>query len=109
MMLLLGPFVFWCIFVGGAFFGFVIGALLHRKLAKEALINWEKAAGIWRAEAEKEKERADLTKQWADATLQNVADAAAAHGLQFALDDMPIPPRAEALEAKEWPDLIGEK
>lgn len=97
------------VFLFGLAAGFVAGMKLHDWASKKADENWKKAADLWKAEAEHKQKQHEELRQWAEATIQNVADAAAEHGLTLNLNDMPVTPRPEALEKTEWPDLIGEK
>lgn len=95
------------VFIFGLVVGFCAGLQLHRWLSNEANKNWRKAAEGWKAEAEAKQKEYEELRQWAEATIQNIADAAAEHGLELKLNDLPVPPRRPDL--KEWPDLIGEK
>lgn len=95
------------VFVLGLVVGFLGGFRFHLWLMDWTIKNWRAACTAWRDEAGANQKQCEDLRQWAEATIQNIADSAAEHGLELKLNDLPVAPRRSDL--KEWPDLIGEK
>lgn len=106
-MMIIAAIIIGSFFVFGLVVGFLGGFRFHLWLMDWTITNWRAACAAWRDEAEIEKKQCEELRQWAEATIQNVGDAAAEQGLELRLNDIPVTPRRPDL--KEWPDLIGEK